>query len=70
MRNCHICHICGGAMHPQIESLEYKFDGISVTVNNVCVFRCSNCEESILESAEAKRIENIVLIKSGKKNEK
>lgn len=61
MQKYHICHICGGEMHHQIESSEYQFQGMSVTIDDVRVFRCVNCGEGVLESQEVKRIEQIVV---------
>lgn len=61
MQKFHICHVCGGEMHPQIESSAYTFQGMLITVDDVCVFRCVNCGEGILESEEIKRIEKILV---------
>jgi YgiT-type zinc finger domain-containing protein len=60
MQKMHICHICGGKMHQALETKEYCYNNIPVTVKDVKVFRCVNCGEGILESEEAKRVEWII----------
>lgn len=64
MQKYYICHICGGEMYPILETEEYCYKDVQVTVDDIKVFRCVNCGEGILESDEAKRIEEIVLKKA------
>jgi YgiT-type zinc finger domain-containing protein len=64
MQKYHVCHVCGGEMHPKIESSTYRFNDVDVTVNDIRIFRCVSCNEGVLESDEAKRIEKIILQKA------
>ena len=61
MQKYHICHVCGEKMYPIVEPHEYSFKCFVVTVPDVRVFQCDNCGEEILESEEAKRVEDIIL---------
>jgi YgiT-type zinc finger domain-containing protein len=64
MQKVHICYRCGGKMHPVVESSEYCYNGVSVIVEDIRVFRCISCGEGILESEEVQKIQNTVLSKS------
>ena len=68
MQEFHICHICGGQMYPTIESQTYKVRGYAIKIADVHCFKCNTCGETILESEEAKRIEDVVIAKINKKN--
>lgn len=68
MQKYHICHVCCEKMYPIVEPHEYSFKGVVVTVPGVRVFQCDNCGEEILESEEAKRIEDVILAQINKKH--
>ena len=57
----HICHNCGNKMYRQITNETYVYNGKSIKVSNVQSFKCSYCDEVILEHAEVKRIEQVIL---------
>ena len=59
--NYHICHICGNKMYKQITNETYIYHDKSIQVSNVHSFKCSHCNEIILEHDEVKRIEQVVL---------
>lgn len=63
MRKYHICHVCGNRMHRCVNDQEYRIEGSSITVHDVEFFQCENCGESILESQEAQRVEDVILFK-------
>jgi YgiT-type zinc finger domain-containing protein len=65
MQKTHICHVCGTKMYQKTESIKYQFRELSVTVDDVHVFRCHNCGEEILEAEEVKRIEDVFIAKIG-----
>ena len=67
MNDNHICHNCGGNMYPYIRQNKYRYKDHPVVIDDVEVFKCEKCGESILTSQEAKRIEKIVLAEVEKK---
>ena len=55
-----ICHNCGAEMVKKIEDDTYVIDGKEISIKNIEIQRCPNCQEGILTSEDAKRIENIL----------
>ena len=67
MQKYHICHVCGNHMHRCVKDQEYYLNGHCIVVHDVEFFKCDKCDEAILESQEAKRVEKIVLEEVAKK---
>ena len=67
MQEYHICHICGEKMYPIVESSTYEKNGHVVEIQDLHCFKCEICGERILESDEAKRVEEIVFAKIGER---
>lgn len=57
----HICHNCGNKMYKQITNETYVYQGKFIKVSNVQSFKCSCCDEVILEHNEVARIEQVIL---------